>query len=180
MEWLPGGLDFAKNTWRLVLSSTEAECNGLVQFAKENKWERELHESLNIYEIRRATWVSHDNQSAIKLTEGIKVQNKRSKHFGLEFDWLREHVALGEMKLSYCDTDNMLADVPYQEPCHGQASLPCVAILSWASRCSRNTLREVLDSLQTGPRGCVKTMFLNPCRVVLYLGCCMSVRSRLQ
>jgi len=101
----------SQNTSRLVLSSTEAECNGLVQFGKENMWERELHESLNIYEIRRPTWVSHDNQSAIKLTEGIKVQNKRSKHFGLEFDWLREHVALGEMKLSYCDTDNMLADV---------------------------------------------------------------------
>ena len=92
-------------------SSTEAECHGIVHVGKENIWERELHLILGILSTDEPTIVLQDNKSAISLTQGIKVQNKRSKHFGLEFDCVREYVQRGEMKLEYCETENLPADM---------------------------------------------------------------------
>ena len=101
----------SQNTSRLVTSSTEAECHGLIHVGKENIWERELHSILGILDSSEPTVVLQDNKSAIALTQGIKVQNKRSKHFGLEFDVLREYVQLGEMKLEYRETGDLPADM---------------------------------------------------------------------
>jgi hypothetical protein len=101
----------SQNTTRLVTSSTEAECHGLIHVGKENIWQRELHQIFGLLRIDEPTTVFQDNKSAITLTQGIKVSNKRSKHFGLEFDCLREYVSLGEMKIVYRETNDLPADM---------------------------------------------------------------------
>jgi hypothetical protein len=101
----------SQNTTRLVTSSTEAECHGLVHVGKENIWQRELHQSLGVFKLTGPTVVLQDNKSAIALTQGIKVSNKRSKHFGLEFEVLREYVALGEMTIEYKESSTLVADM---------------------------------------------------------------------
>jgi hypothetical protein len=95
---------------RIVSSSTEAEVHGLVHLGKENVWQREFHSLLNFFRHVPPTLVYQDNKSAIALSIG-GANHKRSKHFGLEFDMFREYVALGEMRLEYLPTDDMVADL---------------------------------------------------------------------
>ena len=100
----------SSKTSRIVTSSTEAEVHGLVHFGKENIWEREFHKVLGHFDDIKPTLVLQDNTSAISLsTKG--TCHKRSKHFGLEFDVFREYVALGELKIQYVPTDDMVADL---------------------------------------------------------------------
>ena len=65
---------------------------------------------LNIFKNIPATIILQDNKSAIILTNGGTC-HKRSKHFGIEFDSLREYVALKELCIEYRDTDNLPADM---------------------------------------------------------------------
>ena len=51
-----------------------------------------------------------DNQSAITLST-TGTHHKRSKHFGIEFDYFKESIANGEIKLRYMETGKMLADM---------------------------------------------------------------------
>ena len=51
-----------------------------------------------------------DNQSAITLST-TGTHHKRSKHFGIEFDYFKEGLVFEEMKLQYLETDKMLADM---------------------------------------------------------------------
>ena len=95
---------------RIVSSSTEAEIHGLVHTGKENVWEREFHAVLGYFDIQTPTLVFQDNKSAISLSEGGQ-QHKRSKHFGLEFDLFRQYCALGEIKIVYQPTEELVADL---------------------------------------------------------------------
>ena len=38
-------------------------------------------------------------------------KHKRSKHFNIEFDAMREFVALGDISVVYCKTEDMPADI---------------------------------------------------------------------
>ena len=38
-------------------------------------------------------------------------KHKRSKHFTIEFDAMREFVALGDISVQYCETEQMPADI---------------------------------------------------------------------
>jgi len=98
------------HTTRVVTSSTEAECHAIVQVLKENRWIKEFIQELNVFKIDKATTIYQDNKSAISLTQN-KGQHKRSKHFGIEFDAVRESVREGEIEVKYLDTQNMPADM---------------------------------------------------------------------
>ena len=65
---------------------------------------------LGYFKIAGPTLVYQDNTAAISLSSG-GVSHKRSKHFGLEFDALREYIQLGEMKIKYKPTDELAADL---------------------------------------------------------------------
>jgi hypothetical protein len=95
---------------RIMSSSTEAECHALTHCGKENIWEREFLQVLNIFKTLSPTVVYQDNKSAITLSTGGTC-HKRSKHFGLEFDLFREYVGLGEIFLEYRDTGSLPADM---------------------------------------------------------------------
>lgn len=95
---------------RVLTSSTEAEANAVVHTAKENTWIREFVAELGILEFRGPTIIFQDNQGTILLMKG-GGKHKRSKHFTIEFDALREHVRNKEIDIRYIDTENMTADM---------------------------------------------------------------------
>ena len=98
------------HTTRVVTSSTEAEAYALVAVCKENTWIREymgeiLNKTQNI-----PTIIYQDNKGAISLTQG-GGNHKRSKHFQIEFDMLREKVREKEIEIQYMETEEMCADM---------------------------------------------------------------------
>ena len=52
-----------------------------------------------------------DNQSAIKLTGSTGTFHKRSKHFGIEFDYFREKVDKKKIEVRYLHTHSLHADM---------------------------------------------------------------------
>lgn len=95
---------------RIVSSSTEAECNGLIAVGKENVWQREFHQVLGYWNNLGPTQVAQDNTAAINLATGAKI-HKRSKHFRIEFDLFKEYVETGEMTVIYKPTVELAADL---------------------------------------------------------------------
>ena len=56
------------------------------------------------------TFVREDNQAAI-TTSGEKLFHEKCKHFDIAWDVLRESIALGEIKLWWCETIKQFADI---------------------------------------------------------------------
>jgi len=101
----------SENPTRVMTSSTEAECRGLVQFSKENLWHRQLHNELGIYKLTGPTIVYEDNQSAISMANNPGTPHKRAKHFGIEFAFFKQSVDLKEVKPEYVSTEEQAADM---------------------------------------------------------------------
>ncbi len=101
------------HTTRVLTSSTEAECHAVVHTAKENTWVREFVNQLNIFKHDKPqpTIIYQDNKSTISLLTKGGGNHKRSKHFTIEFDALREYVRENEIDVRYVDTANMPADM---------------------------------------------------------------------
>jgi hypothetical protein len=98
------------HTTRVVTSSTEAECNAVVHTCKENTWIREFVRELGVHQTTEPTVIYQDNKSTIALTKG-SGNHKRSKHFTIEFDALRESVKQKEIDIRYIETESMPADM---------------------------------------------------------------------
>lgn len=101
----------SENPTRVMTSSTEAECRGLVQFSKENLWHRQFHTEVGIYKLEGPTVVYEDNQSAISMANNPGVPHKRSKHYGIEFAFFKQSVELGEIVPQYVPTEEQAADM---------------------------------------------------------------------
>jgi hypothetical protein len=101
----------SENPSRVVTSSTEAECRGLVHFTKENSWHRQLHTELNLFSIGHPTTVYEDNTAAITMANDQGTPHKRSKHFGIEWAYVKEAVQHGEIHPVYVETDLQPADM---------------------------------------------------------------------
>ena len=65
MSWI------SENPSRVMTSSTEAECRGLVHFSKENLWHRQFQKELALFEIDSPTIVFEDNTSAITMASDL-------------------------------------------------------------------------------------------------------------
>ena len=101
----------SENPSRIMTSSTEVECRGLSQFAKENLWQRQLQMELGIYEIFEPTKVFEDNTASITMSVNPGVPHKRSKHFGIEWAMFKETVEFGEILPTYVSTTEQPADM---------------------------------------------------------------------
>ena len=51
-----------------------------------------------------------DNQSSIAMTKNPQFHG-RAKHIDIRYHFVREQVALGTIKLEYCPTEDMTADM---------------------------------------------------------------------
>ena len=99
----------AKRQEIISLSTTESEYVAAVHAAKEALWLRSLISSLFGIDIPTTTLFS-DNQSAIALTKEHQY-HARTKHIDVRFHFLRWIVEEGRLRLIYCPTDDMVADV---------------------------------------------------------------------
>ena len=98
-----------------MTSSTEVECRGLSQFAKENLWQRQLQIELNLFDVSVPNRVSEDNTASIALSTKPGVPHKRSKHFGIEWAMFKEVV---EIRGTTCGYSTSKTDQLFSR--HGQ------------------------------------------------------------
>ena len=58
----------------------------------------------------KPTTIFEDNQSAIAMTKNSKFHG-RAKHIDIKYHFIREQVNCGNVKLEYCPTEDMMADM---------------------------------------------------------------------
>jgi hypothetical protein len=60
--------------------------------------------------ITETTTIWEDNQSAIAYSQNVLVSEK-TKHIGLKWHFIKNHVERGTIKLRYLPNDQMVADM---------------------------------------------------------------------
>ena len=90
-------------------SSIEAEYVTLSSAAQEAIWLRRLMDDLH-QKVDEPTIIFEDNQGAIEMAKNPK-NHKRTKHIDICHHFVRERVMLNEIKVIYCPTEDMVADV---------------------------------------------------------------------
>lgn len=100
---------YSKNINQTVLSSTEAEINALVEGIKETIWFRDFLRELGAV-AQPPTVLHQDNQSVIAIAQN-PIHHARVKHFELKTHFIHENVEGSIIKLVYCPTKLMLADI---------------------------------------------------------------------
>jgi hypothetical protein len=99
----------AKRQEIISLSTTESEYIAATYAAKEALWLRQI--ILQIFGISLdATTLFSDNQSAIALTKEHQY-HARTKHIDVRFHFIRWIIEDGKLRLIYCPTEEMVADV---------------------------------------------------------------------
>lgn len=92
----------------IALSTTEAEFVAACESAKEILWLKQL--LLELGENYKCITLCVDNQSAIKLINN-PAYHKRTKHIDVKYNFIREKVELGIIKIQYVSSKNQLADI---------------------------------------------------------------------
>ena len=99
----------SKRQSTVALSSCEAEILALTLGTQTAVWLRKLiKETFNETVCIR---IHEDNQSAITITNGGARYSARTRHFGVRHFFARELVEQGQIRLTYCQTAEMLADI---------------------------------------------------------------------
>jgi hypothetical protein len=92
----------------VALSSCEAEYMALSSATQEALWLRALLQGLGL--SQPPTLIYEDNQGAIELTKNSK-NHSRTKHIDIRYHFVKERVQLNEIKIEYCHTSQMIADL---------------------------------------------------------------------
>ena len=90
-------------------SSTEAELVGLSDATSAVIWQRDF--LIEQGYCVDAAIVYQDNLSTIALAERGAAASQRSKHIATRYFWVKDRISVGEIKLEYLPTSQMLADV---------------------------------------------------------------------
>jgi len=93
----------------VALSSTEAEYIALCLASQEAIWLRKLLENIG-FKQSDATTLYEDNQGTIALAKNPK-SHSRTKHIDIKYHYVREAVEEKNIKLVYCSTEGMIADI---------------------------------------------------------------------
>ena len=93
----------------VALSTAEAKYIALASTAQEAVWVRQLLTDLRSYP-EKATRIYEENQSAICLAKNPQFHG-RAKPIGIKYHFIREQVENGNVELSYCRTEEMVADM---------------------------------------------------------------------
>ena len=105
----------------VVLSTAEAEYTALSSAAQECVWMRRLITELG-NPPRGPTTILEDNQSSIAMARNLQFHG-RAKHIDIKHHFVREQVSRGTIKLKYCPTHEMVADILTKGLSHQQFSL---------------------------------------------------------
>ena len=93
----------------VALSSTEAEYYALSEAVKESLWLRQLLAEIYI-PLNDPTKIHQDNLSTMAIALN-PVQHQRVKHMDVKVHFLRDHLDKQDIKLVYCPTKYMVADI---------------------------------------------------------------------
>jgi hypothetical protein len=105
-----GAVSWSSKRQEIVsLSTTESEYVAAMHGGKEALWLRSLISEV-FGSIKEPTTLFSDNQAAISLTRDHQY-HARTKHIDVRYHWIRWVVEQGVLKLIYCPTDDMVADV---------------------------------------------------------------------
>ena len=99
----------SKKQSSVALSTAEAEYVALASSAQEAVWMRQLTTELGSAPTD-ATTIFEDNQSAISMASNPQFHG-RAKHISIKYHFIREKVSDGMVKLRYCPTNEMIADM---------------------------------------------------------------------
>ena len=99
----------SKKQSTVAKSTTEAEFVALSQASQEAIWIRRLLSDLGCKPVT-PTLIKEDNQGAIEIARNPKFHN-RTKHIDINFYFIRERIVSQEIKVEYCSTHDMLADI---------------------------------------------------------------------
>ena len=90
-------------------SSAEAEYRGVANAVAESCWLHQLLGELHVI-IPKATVVYCDNISAVYMAAN-PVHHRRTKHIELDIHFVREKVALGQLRVLHVPTSQQYADI---------------------------------------------------------------------
>jgi hypothetical protein len=90
-------------------SSAEAEYRAVANGVAEATWLRQLLLELHS-PLQRATLVYCDNISAVYMTSN-PVQHQRTKHIEIDLHFVRERVAIGDLRVLHVPTSSQYADI---------------------------------------------------------------------
>jgi hypothetical protein len=90
-------------------SSAEAEYRAVANAVAEASWLRQLLMELHA-PLRRATVVFCDNISTVYMSSN-PVQHQRTKHIETDLHFVRDQVALGQVKVLHVPTSSQYADI---------------------------------------------------------------------
>ena len=100
---------YSKKQPTTALSSTEAEINALVEGIKEAEWMMSFLGELG-FNCDEAVVSEQDNQSVIAIAEN-PIHHARIKHIEIKTHYIREKIENKLVKLVYCPTEDMVADL---------------------------------------------------------------------
>ena len=91
----------------VALSTAEAEYIAMTSAAQESL--QQLLTDLKMETVKSMV-VYEDNQSAISMANNPQFHG-RSKHIDIKYHFIREQVKSGKVQLSYCQSNDMIADI---------------------------------------------------------------------
>jgi hypothetical protein len=75
----------------------------------ENCWLRQLLQELHA-PLTKSTLVYYDNVSAVYLSTN-PIRHKRMKHIEIDLHFVREHVAIGDVRVLHVSTTSQFGDI---------------------------------------------------------------------
>jgi hypothetical protein len=100
---------YSKKQTTTAMSSTEAEANSLTEGIKESIWMKGFLDEVGFNGNDPVT-AQQDNQSVIALAVN-PIHHGRVKHMEIKLHFIRENVENSTIKLVYCPTELMIADI---------------------------------------------------------------------
>ena len=99
----------SKKQATVALSTSEAEYIALSLAAQEITWLRKLLSEFGV-KFDGPTTLMEDNQGAIAIANN-PVNHARTKHIDIRYHYIRQCILEGIVKVHYCSTENMYADM---------------------------------------------------------------------
>ena len=90
-------------------SSAEAEYRAVANAVAEASWLRQLLSELHT-PLRKTTLVYCDNISTVYMSSN-PIQHQHTKHVEIDLHFVREHVALGDVRVLHVPTTSQFADI---------------------------------------------------------------------
>jgi hypothetical protein len=105
------GAYYSKSTAQKLntTSSCEAELVALSKGMQQSLWSSYFIEEQGY--PRHPITVLQDNQSTVRLVENGRPTSELSRHIRIGYFWLHDLLVKGIIRLIYCPTENMIADL---------------------------------------------------------------------